>query len=406
MRKVHIVCIGTPSTLFQTLTSRFETHYSLFFTDALQVAENYLQTLHPGSEIILLNVDMPNGFGILKQLKETYLTSDVLVLSDKDTDEKVMMSLKMGALCYIKQPHLFSEIEEGIKEAAHSKLSQKITHYTTRHFMAHFALQQQLLLTYHYLTKTHQRGGAITVDDLMSVGYSEQVCQRYFSRKEFKIILEDSLSSLTLGSKLATLMIVDSLGHISEDIYEQLEESYHLICTSNKESALDLSKTEPCLDVLIVDEDSLALIGSFLRVYPDVLVIVISDTVSVETLNVAFRKGGSDFLIHPTQECLFQAMEQLLETRFLKKFLPLFSQKYVSETLDPHSKSALLEELCADKQSQGEAFQMSDIYTFFPELKQTHIPAEVTLPDTVIQEGITHFVQKMMETLPQCVMEC
>ena len=202
-------------------------------------------------------------------------------------------------------------------------------------------------------------------------------------------------------------MVVDSSGEISESLYEQLEETYHLICTTQKELALDLSKTEPRLNVLIVDEGALPIVRDFLRVYHDVLVVVVSkDAAAIETLNAAFRRGISDFLIHPTQNSIFFAMEQLLETRFLKQFLPFFSQKYVSETWETQSKSALLEELCSDKQSQGEAFQMKDIYTFFPELKKTHIPAEVTLPVTVIQEGISSFVQKMMETLPQCVLEC
>lgn len=400
MRKPRLLCIGISASLSHAITVHFETTYQLFFADTFEKAHNYLLDYDTEVQVILLNVDSQNGLKILSHIKEIHLSSEVLAYAEEDTEEKVVHALKLGALCYIKQPHVMSDIDYWLKEGRHAKLSKKMNQFTTRHFLANFALQQQFTALHEQIIAMHHQGVPLELEALMQLPCSTFICTHYFSKKQYTAILSELLFQFTGHSKTATLLIIDPKNQIPETVSTQLEESYRVIMTPYKASALDLSRTEQGLDILVLVEEDLQIMSDFLRIYPQLQVIVIANSLSIETLNTAYQKGVSDVLIRPKPDCLLEIIPQVLQNQFLKKFLPLFSQKYVSETLDLKGKSQLLEELCCDKQNQGELFQMKDIYTFFPELEKSHIPAEVTLPDTVIQKGISQFVKKLIEAMP------
>ena len=75
----------------------------------------------------------------------------------------------------------------------------------------------------------------------------------------------------------------------------------------------------------------------------------------------------------------------------------------MGEILSDNEKLHLLEELCKNRVLQEKSLFMGDIYIFFPELKQNHIPEEVKLPSHITQNNLKKFITDLKQQLENTI---
>jgi|GEM_PF-4120808 len=99
-------------------------------------------------------------------------------------------------------------------------------------------------------------------------------------------------------------------------------------------------------------------------------------------------------LTHPSFE---PSLKQTLAKVFLEPLSNCFRQEWLGGVALP-KRLKWLNALAKEKWLLCEGLKMSDVYLVFPELKQTHIPDEVTLPDKFVEDNLERFIGELFKS--------
>ncbi|WP_295903755.1 response regulator [uncultured Bdellovibrio sp.] len=90
-----------------------------YFTTAKECL-NYLATTdrHPGSEVLLTDINMPevSGYELLQKVKQKYPSIDVYMMSAYDDELSIRKSLSLGAQGYFTKPVNYKDLKFRISE--------------------------------------------------------------------------------------------------------------------------------------------------------------------------------------------------------------------------------------------------------------------------------------------------
>lgn len=135
-----------------------------------------------------------------------------------------------------------------------------------------------------------------------------------------------------------SIYVVDDEQSIREGITMALESDYRVEAFSSAETALEaVSKNPPdlvLLDIGLPGMDGMEALREIKRLYPDVLVIMITAFEALDTVISAMKLGAYDYVVKPIHmDGLEVTISNALETIRLRKEVHLLQEKYLQENL-------------------------------------------------------------------------
>ncbi len=135
-----------------------------------------------------------------------------------------------------------------------------------------------------------------------------------------------------------TIWIVDDDDSIREGIFMSLEEKYEIYGFFSAEDGLDTEDTnEPdliLLDIGLPGMSGTVALKEFQKIYPKVLIIMITAYEDIRTVITCMRSGAYDYIIKPIyMEGLEVTIANALETIRLRKEIQHLQDKYLQENM-------------------------------------------------------------------------
>jgi len=135
-----------------------------------------------------------------------------------------------------------------------------------------------------------------------------------------------------------TIYIVDDEETIRSGLAMALEDDYYVATFSNAEVAINAIKKEPpdliLLDIGLPGMNGVEALGEIKRLYPDMLVLMITAYEDIDTVISAMKLGAYDYVVKPIQmDGLGVTIGNALETIRLKKEVHALQEKYLSENM-------------------------------------------------------------------------
>lgn len=117
----HLLVVDDEIEICDFLKSFFEERdYEVSTANSGQEAIETVGKIHP--QIVLLDVHMPgmDGMNVLKQIKQTYPATKVIMVTAIETRDKIEEAMRYGADNYITKPLSLEYLEKDVQE----KISQ------------------------------------------------------------------------------------------------------------------------------------------------------------------------------------------------------------------------------------------------------------------------------------------
>jgi len=135
-----------------------------------------------------------------------------------------------------------------------------------------------------------------------------------------------------------TIYVVDDEDTIRESVAMALGIDYRVKAFANAESAIDAMKNNTpdlvLLDIGLPGMDGIEALGKIKKLYPDVLVIMITAFEDVQTVISAMKLGAYDYVIKPLYfDALEVAVQNALESISLRKEVQNLHSQYLEENM-------------------------------------------------------------------------
>ena len=135
-----------------------------------------------------------------------------------------------------------------------------------------------------------------------------------------------------------SIYVVDDEKSIREGVAMALEADYEVEAFSTAEAAIETIKKSPpdlvLLDIGLPGMDGVEALREIKRLYPDVLVIMITAYEDIKTVISAMKLGAYDYVVKPLHmDGLDVTIRNALETIRLRKEVRILQEEYLKENL-------------------------------------------------------------------------
>ncbi len=396
MRKPLVLCIGCSNEALQVSLDGLKDQYTIQFLSDTVCLEEKLNIYGSSVRFVLIDIGDPQAGDLLRWIGEAYLSIEVIGYSLNSDTTQAIYAMKNGAIGCIEAPFSSEKMRAWFEDEKRATVSQKIEWGILHQFPRAFSLRHSLMLGYEYL-KYHQKKGL-----LLSADQLEECCgisksdREFFPKESLRAIFEDICLGLDEHRKIAKVL----LG--IHDAHPPCEGTYCVIIPEALDLLSEVIQRENYLDIAVLPYSECQVISELKSKHAHLFsVVVLSPDASLEEVTRAFQAGADEVIEHMEEGAsLSERVAQWSEQQFIKRFTPLLSQKYVVKHAKFPFRSTMAHMLCTEKMNRGDIFQMKDLYLFFPELQNAHIPGDVAIPKSIIQKGIALFVKDMLKSLP------
>ncbi|MEK9657607.1 MAG: response regulator, partial [bacterium] len=216
----------------------------------------------------------------------------------------------------------------------------------------------------------------------------------------FQKKLVNEFQSNAQSTEKNTILIVEDDQSINLALKKLLQPKFNIITAETGKECKNHLKNEPIdlilLDIYLPDTTGILLIKDIKKYQKNCSIIIITAYQELDIAIQALQLGAHDYLNKPfLEETLNNAISKNLRLQRLKKIIPKL-QNWITENVIPNNqKMSLLNECSKTKLTSQEPFKMSDIYSFFPELRNNHLPDNQNIPNEILEEGLLPFVDAL-----------
>lgn len=135
-----------------------------------------------------------------------------------------------------------------------------------------------------------------------------------------------------------TIYVVDDEETIREGVTMSLETDYQVKAFSSSETAIEAMNNNPpdlvLLDIGLPGMDGIEALDKIKKLYPDILIIMITAYEDIKTVIAAMKLGAHDYVVKPIHmDALEVSIQNALETIRLRKEVQLLQERYLKENL-------------------------------------------------------------------------
>jgi DNA-binding NtrC family response regulator len=135
-----------------------------------------------------------------------------------------------------------------------------------------------------------------------------------------------------------SIFVVDDEESVREGLTMALETDYQVKAFSSAEAAIASMNNNPpdlvLLDIGLPGMNGIEALGRIKRLYPDILIVMITAYEDIKTVISAMKLGAHDYIVKPIHmDTLEVTIRNALETIRLRKEVRLLQEKYLKENL-------------------------------------------------------------------------
>jgi DNA-binding NtrC family response regulator len=135
-----------------------------------------------------------------------------------------------------------------------------------------------------------------------------------------------------------SIFVVDDEESVREGLTMALETDYQVKAFSSAEAAIESMNNNPpdlvLLDIGLPGMNGIEALGRIKRLYPDILIVMITAYEDIKTVISAMKLGAHDYIVKPIHmDTLEVTIRNALETIRLRKEVRLLQEKYLKENL-------------------------------------------------------------------------
>ena len=410
------------------LKAFLEKNYDLLQATTNKEALNLFREHYETIDVILLDMHLPDGnaFDLFKKLESIIFTGmpNIIMVTaqGKPTDIAKTIS-ELGAFDHISKPYDMNELFTSIKKALNQPTFPRRAYELSKDMYLDQLISDRNLLIFNELNDLrYAQGRPLSSEDLDPfIYYAKETTKK---NKPLTEILADF--ELDTGSKApkpspATILIVEDEDQIRDDLEELFTSTSYTIKTAKTATiALDIIKTSPNIDIILLDiglpdMEGTAIIDevkkeiSHIKNDPSAAwditdhsapdIIVMSSYSDKEHIKKTLQAGASYYLTKPLEyKHLLELISTILFKRHCLNVLPLLLEELKTQRASFRIRFQLLNELV--KASGSETMALSDVYKYFDEYECDEFPRELVLEKKVDDELVLFLIELKATTTP------
>ena len=387
MSNPNILIYDTDLSQMEFFKTSFEGLYNIWeaktLTDALSnYSQNYMQI-----RIVLVSLDIDNQtHEVIEKMKIISDLPEIIVYSKSDRVKKAVTAMKVGATNYFSMPTTKSTIVNVIESTLNevnifNKLSNQQKHTVLTDFNINSDSLINEVMTSDLQVDTQNETHSSPRDYLLSK-IKNKLSHTYnqFNKQKVLIIEDEELYRSTLTNFLANdydCMDAEN-GQVALEIIEQ--KSFDVIL----------------LDVFLPDYSGLDLLPLIKEKLPNSQVIIITAFEFVDIAVKSLQQGAVDYINKPfLKKQIIDAVNVAIKMKLSKIILPELIDNIIENDLPYEIKLELIEYLFYHRVNVNDCVYMSDIYRFFPQLRESQVPEELYLPQNIFKTSLKNFISDM-----------
>jgi DNA-binding NtrC family response regulator len=375
------------SLITSILDNRYETLFSYTSNHGLKQFKDLCMKIR----IVLLRAEISdaNSIDILNQMKKISNTPKIILFSDHKTIETAVTAMKAGAFDYIGIPFNRKILLRALDTAIEQSLSSKnIEDYSSNEItkQSFFKNENEQYETRHNPSQ----------NEILSLIEQNKTNNNAPSNN-----LESLDKKTNQDKKQASILIVED-----EDIYRKmlcsfLNPKYITHQAANSITCHQILQNNPninliLLDIFLPDTPGLSLLEEIKKLYPKIDIIIITAYQLVDIAVQALKLGACDYLNKPVLKVtLLDTIANALYKKNIQETQPSYNKHILEKNLSDPAKIAILTELTEKRITLNKSLLMEDIYTLFPQLRETYIPGGLAIPKKIIDQGLISFIEDL-----------
>ena len=392
--KPLIVIIDDNAQEAEALSKFLSETYEIVSVENEQDALYIFESLQMKIRIVLLNMNTfkIDTLQLMSKMKEINSMPEIIAFADYEEINCCVEAMKEGAYDYMIKPFdkngLLITIENVLENM---DMESKFEEHTRSNYMSdidndNFSLSEIKKL----LHKKHLEGETLSQEELLKL-ISE--------KNNIDIHTEE-----TKEKEKPKILIVEDEEDARINLKIFLKKKYDPYLAKDGETALNYindSKFKPdiiLLDIYLPDTTGLELLPEIKAKKPNSDVIIMTAYREIHVAVKTLREGASDYINKPFLKIdLLSTIAKVLQKRYISNVIPELREKIIHK-LPYERKITLLSERYKILKHQNKLLRMSEVYSFFPELKESNIAEDFLLPTQLTEKGIDKFIEKLSTT--------
>jgi DNA-binding NtrC family response regulator len=358
------------------------------------------------ARVVLLSLSLEDAknqnIDILPELKKISSLPEIIVYSDNKDIQTAVMSIKKGAFDYFVKPFNPESVRLGVEKALSNALFlEKLETVSKKIIVDQVDLSHRIELVQQLFAQRRASGQAVTSQELMELFPAE-------TRGAIPIheLKEKWLGNVEAEASVQKpdILVIEDDTDITESISELLSPTCNVTFAFTGQEALQKAQSQPFdvafLDIYLPDMTGVQLLPLLKAAQKDLQVIVMTAYKEIDVAVKTLKEGACDYLNKPFFEVdLLATLSKTLQKKYFDSLLPQLDKRMSNDTLPFDTKIQLLENVCKERQRLDKKVYMEDVYSFFPEMRQTGIPEGLHVPPQTVQDGMRSFVEDLYERI-------
>jgi hypothetical protein len=407
MVKPHLVLIGFEETVANHIQNQMrryaESLHYVAFADALESLNHYNTSL---TLILIQTHGKESGDAIHyipRLLKSLPLATFVAISSNPSLQEAKQLE-NLGVQHYWDNSRLSPDlIKQKLKHILlHMDVKHLFTDYLKRNFIRVFDFNRRVLMTYEFLLKSCKQNRTITEDQVL--GFLPKASSDNPSFDQLLKFVEKEVSRINTTMKMGKVLVLTREDELLFKMANIIDQDLEIIVVNDMSVLENHSRQFIEIDMVLVDENCIQddCVSKVIEWFPNSkYVLLVNNSSTLDTFCMVRELSMHHLMEKQESASLFcDKVYELLELNFVDSLLDLFVLQSVDKQADYELRKHLVDIFSKQRRLISASIKMGEIYMFLPELRNSHIPDDVLIPESISYPHISGFVDKLQMALP------
>lgn len=380
--------------------------YAVMHTTNPEAGLEIYRAVYPAIRVVLLDLEYANQLQLLNQMRGISTAVEFIVLSEKITTQDAIDVMRAGANNLITKPFEKKTLYNAINAALNTE--DEIQRIELNFLDAFLDKMDSKLNAMRNLLAAPQAQSNPISDEQLAVLFDDLKMSDFELDKATILKIIKTIKKVLIPSFTPKILIIEDEQSLRDYLSEKLPDTYDIIEAENGYIALNLAKSEPRLDLIIIDIGlpdikGIDLIPELLKSHPKAGIIMLTAFKDMESIVASFKNEAYEYITKPFKlNQLIEKINLTLEKTRLHEEMNLIEKIHLLSLIPEQKKISLLNKIATRKKDAQKQLLMRDVYKFFPDLKKSKISDTNKVPANMIDDGIGFLIDALKEQCHSC----
>jgi DNA-binding NtrC family response regulator len=379
----------------ELINDKYATMSSINKSDVISLYRMAANTI----KLVLLDLDFDKGTGfeLLEELRTISSMPEFVVLTTKNSPEIAIKAMKLGAYDILHKSVLNEQLVRSLNKIhSYADVLQRMVKNFSNAFYKN--IEFRLLEIKQLLEEKQKKNKKISDEEILAF-FKEDEINEGLSATNIKQILQ--IDKTNEDKSFAKVLIVEDEDEMRDSLTEILLRDYDVIQASDGEKAIEVINKHHNIDVILLDiglpgKKGTEWMATFKELLPNVEIIMLTAFGEKEFIIDSFHHAAFDYITKPFKaNNLFLTINRALQKIHFENIISDIGQKKLIENIPENKKTLILNNIAKQRAEDNMQLLMSDIYLFYPELKECGLAPDYKIPTDVAEDGVLFFIEDL-----------